>query len=539
MAQWFQACVIYTRVSTAGQEEDGTSLTMQEERCRAYAQEQGWRVIEVFSDTYSGGYLYERKGLSAMRDLVRTGAVNVILSYAIDRLSRSQSHLAIIMDDAARHGCGVDFVTEKFEDTPVGRFILSAKSFAAEIEREKIGERSTRGMRGRSTMGKLMPGCRPPYGYRWVDAPEAASDPEKGAYRKVALELDPEREPIVRRIFDEILSGGTLRGVADSLTRSGIPTVTGRSPHWNASTITDLVNHPVYCGRPVALRNVRTKNKYGRPGKKLRAADEAVPLPEGVAPAIVTLEEWTAVQDQLAMNKAQSRRRLSVEEAQEYLLRSGFARCGHCGSTLGVNRYKGRAHTYYCNRKAASAFFDCPGVSILAKPLDRDVWEYVSGVLTRPDIIARELKKLERRDATKADLSSIERSLAENARKRSNLIASLADLDDEDTRNEIKKAMATLAEQRRELEATRDEIAGRQDAWVRAQEQLGGIQAWCRSVAKRVESLSYDDRRLALTALGVKVRVYRSGGDKRWEIEARIGMDIDLTNGTGLPSARS
>ena len=38
-----------------------------------YAREQGWRVVEIFSDTYSGGYLYERKGLSAMRDLVRTG----------------------------------------------------------------------------------------------------------------------------------------------------------------------------------------------------------------------------------------------------------------------------------------------------------------------------------------------------------------------------------------------------------------------------------------------------------------------------------
>ena len=89
------------------------------------------------------------------------------------------------------------------------------------------------------------------------------------------------------------------------------------------------------------------------------------------------------------MNKAESRRRLSAEEAQEYLLRTGFARCGHCGSTMGVNRYKGRQHTYRCNRKSASSFFDCPGVSILAKPLDREVWEYVSSVLTRPDISPR------------------------------------------------------------------------------------------------------------------------------------------------------
>ena len=99
--------------------------------------------------------------------------MNVILSYAIDRLSRSQSHLAIIMDDAERHGCRVDFVSEKFEDTPVGRFILSAKSFAAKSSARNRRAQHQGHARG-SNLGKLMPGCRPPYGYRWVDAPEAA-----------------------------------------------------------------------------------------------------------------------------------------------------------------------------------------------------------------------------------------------------------------------------------------------------------------------------------------------------------------------------
>ena len=74
---------------------------------------------------------------------------------------------------------------------------------------------------------------------------------------------------------------------------------------------------------------------------------------------------------------------------------------------------------------------------------------------------------------------------------------------------------------------------------MRAQEQLGGIQAWCRAVAKRVDNLGYDDRRLALTALGVKVRIYRSGGEKRWEIEAQIGKNTFLrTERADLPRGR-
>ena len=39
----------------------------------------------------------------------------------------------------------MEFVTERFEDTAVGRFILAARAFIAEVEREKIVERTTRG----------------------------------------------------------------------------------------------------------------------------------------------------------------------------------------------------------------------------------------------------------------------------------------------------------------------------------------------------------------------------------------------------------
>jgi DNA invertase Pin-like site-specific DNA recombinase len=43
--------VLYVRVSTEGQERDGTSLESQEQDCRTLARSAGWQVVELIRDT--------------------------------------------------------------------------------------------------------------------------------------------------------------------------------------------------------------------------------------------------------------------------------------------------------------------------------------------------------------------------------------------------------------------------------------------------------------------------------------------------------
>jgi site-specific DNA recombinase len=314
--------IVYTRVSTAGQEEEGTSLTTQEQRCRAYCDERGWTVADIYSDTYSGASLYDRRGLSALRQAVRNGVGTIVLSYAIDRLSRSQAHLAVLMDDFSRHGARLEFVSETLEDSAVGRFVLAARSFAAEVEREKIQERTTRGIRGRVEQGKLM-GSRAPYGYRWTGDDRSR------------LEIAPEQATVVRRIFTSLAAGGTQRGLAGELSRDGIPTP-WRAKYWMASTIHTMVSNPVYVGRPVGLRYERTINAGGRTSSRKRAEAQTVELPLGVAPAIIDEATFAAVADHRARNRLEARRGLSEADAERFLLRGGYVRCGHCGFAMGV-----------------------------------------------------------------------------------------------------------------------------------------------------------------------------------------------------------
>ena len=72
------------------------------------------------------------------------------------------------MDEVERGGAQLQFGTENFEDTAIGRFILAARAFIGEVEREKIAERTMRGKAERAKAGKIPQGtgigC---YGYTY------------------------------------------------------------------------------------------------------------------------------------------------------------------------------------------------------------------------------------------------------------------------------------------------------------------------------------------------------------------------------------
>ena len=85
---------IYCRVSSTGQE-DGYSLHTQEAACRAHAGRHELTVASVAREVWSGGDRH-RPELDALLDRLMPG--DVVLAYALDRLSRSQIDTAILID---------------------------------------------------------------------------------------------------------------------------------------------------------------------------------------------------------------------------------------------------------------------------------------------------------------------------------------------------------------------------------------------------------------------------------------------------------
>ena len=217
-----ERAVAYSRVSTDAQERDGTSLDTQDRACLEYAGERGWSVLESIRDAASG-FTLDRPGIERLRVLLRQGAVDVVVAYAVDRLSRNQNHIGVLFDEVEQAGARLEFVTEKFEDTAIGRFILAARAFIAEVEREKIAERTMRGKVERARSGRLPQGTgKGCYGYVY--------DPNTGKRAIV-----PAQANVVSRIYGEFVSGTPIVRIANDLNDEGVPAFGGGN--WHSATV--------------------------------------------------------------------------------------------------------------------------------------------------------------------------------------------------------------------------------------------------------------------------------------------------------------
>jgi site-specific DNA recombinase len=155
----------------------------------------------------------------------------------------------LLLSEADRYGVTIHFVTEPLEKTAVGIFLQSARAFAAELERERIRERSMRGKRAKIAGGKVFGYGPNLYGYE--------RDNEKGI--RVIVE---DEARIVRDIYRWIAHEAIgMRAICRRLNDAGIPppapaSAPSATPTNGASGI--RANSPISCG----IRPIREKGSH-------------------------------------------------------------------------------------------------------------------------------------------------------------------------------------------------------------------------------------------------------------------------------------
>src|SRR5712672_1354051 len=205
-------CAIYTRKSSEeGLEQDFNSLHAQRESCEAYIKSQkleGWVALPVLYDDggYSGGSI-ERPALKKLLSDIQSKAVDVVVVYKVDRLTRSLADFAKIVEifDAA----GVSFVsvTQQFNTTTsMGRLTLNVLLSFAQFEREVTGERIRDKIAASKQKGMWMGGV-PPLGYQARD--------------RGLVVVDSEAET-VRCIFRRYAELGSIRLLQEELDAQGL-----------------------------------------------------------------------------------------------------------------------------------------------------------------------------------------------------------------------------------------------------------------------------------------------------------------------------
>lgn len=508
-----RTAAVYCRVSTAKQEDEGTSLASQEAACLAYAAERGYRVVSVFREAHSGADLFQRTQLSELRATVRRGDADVILAYALDRLSRNQAHLGLILSEAEHAGAAVEFVTERLEDTPEGRLLQSVRGFVAEVERLKIGERTMRGKRARVASGKLHNHASELYGYR--------RDKEEGVRQVVDQEA-----ATVRRIFHAVADDGQpVRDLVRHLNAEGVPPPSegkrvykdGRVTRWNPSVIYRILAEPAYKGETVVWRLHRSgKAATCQP----RDQSEWITLPDGTTPAIVTLEAWQAAQMRVKTGTATTTR----NERRPYLLR-GVIYCAVCGKRMYAERERGMP-IYRCSSRDTPAGA-CGGKRVPGELVEEWVWGEVTAILRNPAIIAAEVERqrLAGPDPTiQTDRDAAARMLAKIEKQRDRLVRRYADAEDDGFPWElIEREVTRLEGERRTLVATIAEQDARLQHQTAATVQLDALHDYCATVAVNLDGADFAVKRNAVEALVERI----TANGREWEMIGSIPAGAD------------
>jgi DNA invertase Pin-like site-specific DNA recombinase len=213
-----ETAIVYVRVSSARQAQEGLSLEAQERTLRASAELAGYEV-SLFTDSgKSGKSLSGRHGLRLALEELNAGRASALYVARLDRLARSVSDLLGIVDQAIKHNwrlvlldLGVDTAT------PHGRLVLSMLGSVAEFERGLISERQKDVHAERRSRGDV-------WGVTKGNLPETSQE-----VRALVLELSNK--------------GLSLRAIAQELTMRQIPTTRGGLA-WYPSTVRALLNSP-------------------------------------------------------------------------------------------------------------------------------------------------------------------------------------------------------------------------------------------------------------------------------------------------------
>jgi site-specific DNA recombinase len=319
-------CAIYTRKSSEeGLEQSFNSLDAQRESSEAFIlsqRQEGWRVVPTRYDDggYSGGTM-ERPALQRLLEDVEANKVNVIVVYKVDRLTRSLSDFAKIVEALDARGVSFVSVTQQFNTTSsMGRLTLNILLSFAQFEREVTGERIRDKIAASKKRGMWMGGLVP-LGY----------DLEG---RK--LVPNPQESDLVCKIFSLYLEVGCVSKLAGRLDRDKI-----RSKVWVTRTGARLGGVAFARGALYAL--LRNRLYIG----EIRHRDQCYP---GEHKGIVPRDLWDKVQAQLNSN-LQTHRNRAKEQATSLLTGLLDDAAGN-RFTPSFTIRRGRRYRYYVSQLA-------------------------------------------------------------------------------------------------------------------------------------------------------------------------------------------
>ena len=294
---------LYPRVS-GHEQEDNYSIPEQIDRMKKYCESRDWMVYKIYTDSAYSGSNMDRPGLQDMIKDCQNGKLDMVLVYKLDRLSRSQKDTLFLIEDVfEKNGVGFTSMTENFDtSTPHGKFIIGILSVFAQLEREKIKERTMIGKDSRAKEGKWHGGKWVPIGYDYENGDLVPNEYE-------AMQ--------VREIADLFLKGTHVRTIERMMTEQGYRHKHGE---WDAKTIKRVLKNPVNIGM------IKNRDKWHK----------------GIHEPIIEQKTFDEIQKLM-----QDRREKYGAARPHQSLLGGILYCKNCGARYARQSYNG-IYYYMC-----------------------------------------------------------------------------------------------------------------------------------------------------------------------------------------------
>jgi site-specific DNA recombinase len=384
-------CAIYTRKSTdEGLDHEFNSLDAQREAAEAFILSQRGEGLIALPDRYDdGGFSgssLNRPALERLLSDIRGDAVECVVVYKVDRLSRSLIDFARIIEVFEKHNVSFVSVTQQFNTTnSLGRLTLNILLSFAQFEREIIAERTRDKMSAARRKGKWI-GGRPVLGYD--------IDP-----RSSRLTVNADEAIRVRMIFQLYLEHNVLLPTVREIDRRGWRTkqwvtrkgvIEGGQP-FTKGRLFRLLTNPIYIGK------IDFKNQ----------------IYDGEHDAIVGVPTWEDVQHILQQNGRNGG--ADVRSTDSALLK-GLLRCASCRAAMIRTYTTKNAHRsphYTCAEAQQWGRGKCENKPVSEYSIKAVVTRQIRRIGSDPRIVAAVVVKVnEKRRGMVADLS-LERQAAQ------------------------------------------------------------------------------------------------------------------------------
>lgn len=333
-------CAIYSRVSTSMQAEvEYNSCEAQRDKILSYVKSQeDLELFKEYSDPGFTGSDMDRPGLTELLRDISEKRVDMVLTYKIDRLTRSSKDFYTLIEFFEKYGVSYVSVSERFDTSSAsGRLLRNIMLTFAQFEREMTAERTKDKMLQRAEKG-LWNGGYTPVGYRR----------ENGK-----LLVDKKAAKVVRGIFETFVLSGSLKTAVDFVKESQVKS----SITNNLLTITGvahILRSPVYIG----------KMQWG---KKIY---------DGLHEPIISKELY---------EKAQTLTKEKVIKKRLYkdFLLTGLVKCSECGSSMTntyTNKKEKRYYYYKCYKVMREGRTVCSTKEVNAEKLEQFLIENLSRI---------------------------------------------------------------------------------------------------------------------------------------------------------------